>query len=139
MPNPPNDSNSSSENNNRAPSQHAFRAPWVLILPLALAAGVLVQQSQNTATYNATTNSIQNTTKPARDDKLRGKPAKYALFVPDDQGDLRREIVVDNGWRVGADEIAENAKEVRAQAATRAVKMLMQRHASDFPKGAQMV
>ena len=144
MPIPPFDNNLS--NQDKAPTHTSPRAPWVLILPLALAAGVLLQQSQNTneATTNVAFNSAinnataTNTVTIPTDDKLRGKPATYVLFVPDDNGDLRRETVVDKSYRIGADALAEDFKKVRAETATHAIQMLMKRHPDDFPKGAQL-
>jgi spore germination protein GerM len=138
---PSNDPNSSNDKNSRR-SQHGFRAPWVLILPLALAAGVLVQQSQSPtdtsrlATQNVTGIPTQNN---AASEEVPGEAVTYALYAPDDNGDLKRETATDNEWRVSADDIAQRADEVRAQAATRAVEMLMQRHPDDFPQGAQLL
>jgi spore germination protein GerM len=138
MPIPPSDNNLS--NQDKAPTRTSPRAPWVLILPLALAAGVLLQQSQNTDNANVTFNnvptSVQSPTPTS--DNLRGKPATYALFVPDDNGDLRRETVVDRNYFISADALAEDFKKVRAETATRAIQILMKRHPDDFPKGAQL-
>lgn len=141
---PPPDNNLS--NQDKSPTRTSPRAPWVLILPLALAAGVLLQQSQNDEppAQNVATNFVANSaptsidTPTPTDDKLRGKPAKYVLFVPDDNGDLRRETVIDKTWKPTANDFATDSKNVRAEAATRAVKTLMRRHADDFPKGAQL-
>lgn len=139
MPISPSDNNLS--NQDKAPTRTSPRAPWVLILPLALAAGVLLQQSQNSdnatnVAYNSVSPNIQSAT-PA-DNKLRGKPAKYVLFVPDDNGDLRRESIVDKGYRISEDALGQDFKKVRAETATRAIQMLMKRHPDDFPKDAQL-
>ena len=139
MPIPPSDNLS---NQDKVPTRTSPRAPWVLILPLALAAGVLLQQSQNSddntanVAYNSAPSAV-NVTTPTTDPFV-GRLAKYTLFVPDDNGDLRRESIVDKGYRISEDALGQDFKKVRAETATRAIQMLMKRHPDDFPKDAQL-